>query len=284
VSTLNVAGRPVKVTNPDRVMYAAGGMSKRQVIAYFVAAASALLPALAERPLTRRRWPEGTGGEGFFEKSAPRGMPDWIRTVELQHNRASVRYPVIENPAALAWLGQVGALELHVPQWRLHSKRRARRLVIDLDPGPPAGLAQAAEVALALRALLLSAGIESIPVTSGSKGIHVYADVRALPSAATTRDLALQLGQRLEASMGSLVVTDMARHLRPHKVLVDWSQNSPAKTTICPYSLRGTPSAKVAAPRTWDEIAAPVLAHLTPQEVLGRLESGIEPFGALADT
>lgn len=281
--TLTVDGQPVKVTHPDRLMYADDPMTKRGVIEYYLTAAPALLPALAKRPLTRRRYPEGTASEAFFEKAAPRGMPAWIESVEIEHDRDTVRYPLITHSRDLAWLGQVSALELHVPQWRLDIPV-ARRLVIDLDPGPPAGLDEATTVALALRDLLDSAGITSTPVTSGSKGIHVYADVSGLPADATTKNLALQLGRRLEADLSPLVVTDMTRSLRPGRVLVDWSQNSPAKTTVCPYSLRGGRTPTVAAPRTWEEIATPGLSHLRPDEVLERLATGLEPFGALATT
>ena len=278
---MTVDGQPVKITHPDRLMYP--NMTKTEVIEYFVSAAPALLPALAQRPLTRRRWPDGTQGAGFFEKAAPRGMPDWVRTADVTHHRSTVTYPIIERACDLAWLGQVGALEFHVPQWRLDHPE-PRRLIIDLDPGPPAGLAQAAEVAIALRDLLETAGLSSVPVTSGSKGIHVYADVGRLPKGATTSDLAKQIGQRLQSSMESLVVTNMSRTLRADRVLIDWSQNSPAKTTVCPYSLRGTTTPYVAAPRTWAEIE-PVehLRQLTPSEVLKRLAEGIDTFAHLAE-
>lgn len=262
-------------------MYADDPMTKAEVIAYLIAVAPAILPALALRPLTRRRWPEGTAGAGFFEKAAPAGMPDWIRTTPIPHEDGTVSYPLVEHAADLAWLGQVSALELHVPQWRM-DRRPAGRLVLDLDPGPPAGLAEAAEVALVLRDVLLAMAMPSTPVTSGSKGIHLYALAPPLPDGATVSDLARQLGEHLERRTPSLVLTDMTRDRRPGRVLVDWSQNSPAKTTVCPYSLRGTRRPFVAAPRTWEEIESATLAQLTPADVLERLRSAPDPFASLA--
>lgn len=282
MTAIHVDGLPVTITNPGRALYASG-MTKAEVVAYLLEVAPVLLPGLAERPLTRKRWPNGTAGPGFFEKQAPDGMPAWVRIVEIAHRRrgGTVRYPVVERAADLAWLGQVAALELHVPQWRL-DRPRAGRFVLDLDPGPPAGLADAARVALRMRATLEGLGIASVPVTSGSAGIHVYAAVPDLPDGAGASDLARQLGERAALELPGQVVLDMSRALRPGKVLVDWSQNSPAKTTIAPYSLRGGREPRVAAPRTWAEIADPALAQLDPPEVLARLRRGIEPFGALA--
>lgn len=276
-----VDGQPVRVTHPDRLMYADGSMTKLDVIHYLVAAAPALLPCLRDRPLTRRRWPDGTTGDGFFEKAVPAGMPPWIERIARPHEGGPILYPLITRAPDLVWLGQVAALELHVPQWRL-GHEPAQRMVIDLDPGPPAGLAHAADVALAVRDLLEGLGMASIPVTSGSTGIHVYASIPKLPDDATTSDLARQIGERLARQRPSLVITDMARARRRGRVLVDWSQNSPAKTTICPYSLRGTRSPAVAAPRHWREIEQAGLAQLDPEAVRARLAAGVDPFAALA--
>ena len=179
---LSVAGRDVAVTNLDRVLYPASGTTKRDVLTYLVQASPSLLGVLAGRPVSRRRWPDGVGRPGFMEKNVPAGAPAWIPRVTLQHEDGDVTYPLVTDVACLVWLGQVAALELHVPQWRLpashpsaSSPRTVDRFVLDLDPGEPAGLAEAAVVALAARRLLADDGLDSVPVTSGSKGIHVYA-------------------------------------------------------------------------------------------------------------
>lgn len=307
-ATITIGGHEISVSHPERVIYPAADFTKADVIAYYVDVADALLPVLADRTVTRRRWVTGVDGEGFFEKNAPDGMPEWVPTITLVHSEGPVTYPLVRDRATLAWLGQVSALELHVPQWRLDPPiedepgksgrtkakrtrnpknvrtvetigRRTDRLVIDLDPGPPAGLAEAAQVALALRPILDDLGLPSVPVTSGSKGIHVYARLDgALPGGQSPSELAKALGTRLADELGELVLTDMTRKIREGRVLLDWSQNNPFKTTIAPYSLRGRTEPMVATPRTWDEIAADDLRHLGVEDVRARLADGLEPF------
>lgn len=310
-ASITIGGHEISVSHPDRVIYPAAGFTKADVIAYYVDVADALLPVLADRTVTRRRWVAGVEGEGFFEKNAPDGMPEWVPTITLMHAEGPVTYPLVRDRATLAWLGQVSALELHVPQWRLDPPiedepgakgrakarrtrdlnnvltvetigRRTDRLIIDLDPGPPAGLTEAAQVALALRPILAEFGLPSIPVTSGSKGIHIYARLDAdLPGGVSTSEFAKALGKRLGDELGDLVLTDMTRKIREGKVLLDWSQNNPFKTTIAPYSLRGRSTPMVATPRTWDEIEDPDLRHLDVDDVRARLAGGIEPFATV---
>ncbi|VXC55243.1 ATP-dependent DNA ligase [Aeromicrobium sp. 9AM] len=287
--TVSVAGQRLRLTNPDKVIYPSTGTTKAEVIAYYMEIAPYLLPHLADRIVTRKRWVDGVGtadkpGEVFFEKNLPSSAPSWIRRVEIQHSDHVNTYPVFDSAAALAWAGQVGALELHVPQWKVGprgGKQNPDHLVLDLDPGPGAGLPECVEVAKRARALLRDLDLEAYPVTSGSKGIHLYAGLDGTHDADYVNRFAKQFAQVLEAELPDLVVSSMKKSLRGGKVLVDWSQNNANKTTIAPYSLRGRTEPYVAAPRTWRELNDD-LQHLTMDEVLKRMKRRKDPMADLA--
>jgi bifunctional non-homologous end joining protein LigD len=291
-TVLRVAGQEIRLTTPGRVLYPASGTTKSQVVAYYVEVAAAMLPHLLGRPATRKRWPEGVDGPAFFAKDLEPGTPAWLGRVQVQDNGPKF-YPVLETPAGLAWLGQVSALELHVPQWRFGAPTRPvdatasphvgwpDRVVFDLDPGPGAGLRECVEVASLLRDRLGRLGARSVPVTSGSKGLHVYVPMDDPITSKAASEWAKLVAEQLEKALPELVVTRMAKSLRVGKVLVDWSQNFAVKTTIAPYSLRGRGRPTVAAPRTWDELAEPDLRHLELPEVLERLRGGLDPLSAL---
>ncbi|MEU6582050.1 ATP-dependent DNA ligase [Nocardia sp. NPDC046763] len=272
-SRRDFGGIEVGLTNLDKVLYPATGTTKGEVIDYFTAIAPALLPHIAQRPVTRKRWPNGVDEQSFFEKNLAEHAPKWLERRTVQHSDRPVTYPLIDNLAGMAWLGQQAALELHVPQWCFDGAEVGdiTRLVFDLDPGPGAGLAQCAEVALILRDVVREVGLEAYPVTSGSKGIHVYVplDRRLGPNGASA--VAKQVATNLQQLRPELVTATMAKSARGGKVFLDWSQNNPAKTTIAPYSLRGRTEPWVAAPRAWTEIEKPKrLRHLRFDEVLRR--------------
>ncbi len=191
---------------------------------------------------------------------------------------------MVNDPATLTWFGQINSLEVHVPQWQVDShgnQLQPDRLVLDLDPGDGAGLEECREVALLARAILQDVGLDPVPVTSGSKGIHLYAALDGTQSSDSISAFAKELARALEADHPDLAVSDMKKTLRRGKVLVDWSQNSAAKTTIVPYSLRGRSTPTVAAPRTWREISSPKLTHLDYQAVMRRVSDGKDPFAAV---
>ncbi|MHC2187293.1 bifunctional non-homologous end joining protein LigD [Rathayibacter agropyri] len=278
---VSVGGRTLRLTNLDKVVYPEAGFTKASVLAYYASVASAMLPHLARRPVTRKRWVDGVGtaerpGEVFFEKNLPSSAPYWLSRTRLAHSSRDVEYPLIDDVAGLTWLAQQAALELHVPQWRVGSdgeRRPPDRLVLDLDPGEGAGLAECAEVAFLARDLLEGMGLAPLPVTSGSTGIHLYCPLDASATSDQISAVAHELAKVLESDHRDLVVSDMKKTLREGKVLVDWSQNSAAKTTIAPYSLRGRLRPAAAAPRTWEELGAEGLRHLAPDEVVERLRS-----------
>ena len=287
---VRVDGRELVLTNLDKVMYPETGTTKADVLAYYAAVASVLIPAAANRPATRKRWVHGVGtaeapGEMFFQKNLDHSTPGWVPRASITHKERTIQYPLVNDPATLTWLAQIAALEIHVPQWRVDSHGNALppdRLVLDLDPGDGAGLAECVEVAKLARSILQDVGLEPVPVTSGSKGIHLYAALDGSQSSDQVSEFAHELARALEADHPDLAVSDMKKTLRTGKVLVDWSQNSAAKTTIVPYSLRGRLRPTVAAPRTWRELGAPSLHQLDYLEVMKRVKAGKDPFAVIS--
>ncbi|MDY0909350.1 ATP-dependent DNA ligase [Microbacterium sp. CFBP9034] len=286
---VSIGGRRLRVTNLDKVLYPETGTTKGEVIDYYTRIAPLLIPHVIGRPVTRKRWPEGVGtddepGMVFFAKDLERGAPSWVKRMPIPHSTGTKDYPLVGDVPTLVYLAQVASLELHVPQWRFTpdgERGPADRLVLDLDPGPGAGLAECAIVAGWARTILTGMGLEPYPVTSGSKGIHLYT---ALPPGQTTEQasmIAKELARSIEADHPDVVVSSMKKTERHGKVLIDWSQNNGAKTTIAPYSLRGRSHPTVAAPRSWDEIEAPGLRHLLFEEVLERMDELGDPMDAL---
>ena len=292
--TVEVDGRRLKLSNLDKVLYPATGTTKGEVLHYYAQVSPVLLPHLADRAVTRIRWPNGTGEQSFFEKNLPSGAPDWLRYVTLSSTGSrgggdSIDYPVIEDLAGLTYLANLASLELHVHQWRLGRNNQPKnpdRLVIDLDPGAPAGLHECAQVALLVRDRLAELDLPTAPVTSGSKGLHLYAALPGRLNADEVRDLAKKVAQELTRSHPDLVLWQMTKAMRGGKVFLDWSQNTRTKTTISPYSLRGTEAPYAAAPRTWEEIEegaaeGATLEQLQMDEVLARVEKLGDVFGEL---
>jgi bifunctional non-homologous end joining protein LigD len=278
--TVTVDGRRLRLSNLDKVLYPKSGTTKGEVLQYLAQVAHVLVPHAANRPATRKRWPDGTGGQMFFQKNLDASTPDWVKRRSIQHKTSANDYVLVNDLATLTWLGQTATLEVHTPQWqfgRTGAHLDPDRLVLDLDPGPGAGLPECAQVARWAREILQGMGLEPYPVTSGSKGIHLYA---ALGKARDTRlgsdavsAVAHELARYLESEHPDLVVSDMSKKLRAGKVLVDWSQNNANKTTISPYSLRGLDRPWVAAPRTWEELEDPDLAQLDADQVVARIEA-----------
>src|SRR6195256_5155777 len=264
----------VKLTNPDKVLYPATGTTKAEVFDYYIGIAEVMLPHIAGRPATRKRWPNGVDETSFFEKQLASSAPDWLNRASITHRSGTTTYPIIDTVEALAWIAQQAALEVHVPQWRFVGEQPgpATRLVFDLDPGEGVTMKQMCEVAQAVRELMADIGLTTYPLTSGSKGLHLYAPLEEPVSSRGAVVVAKRVAQQLEQAMPKLVTSTMTRSLRAGKVFLDWSQNNGSKTTIAPYSLRGREHPPVAAPRTWDEIADPKLRHLRFDEVLKRVE------------
>ena len=277
----------VRLTNPDKVLYPATGTTKAEIFEYYVAIADAMVPHIAGRPVTRKRWPNGVDEPDFFEKQLASSAPDWLHRGTIHHKSGTTTYPIIDTREGLAWIAQQASLEVHVPQWRFvgagddSEPGPATRIVFDLDPGDGVTMPQLCEVAGAVRELMTDIGLDTYPVTSGSKGIHLYAPLADPISSRGASVLAKRIAQQLEKSMPKLVTATMTKSLRTGKVFLDWSQNSSAKTTIAPYSMRGREHPTVAAPRTWDELDDPNLRHLRFDEVLERVERDGDPIAPI---
>jgi bifunctional non-homologous end joining protein LigD len=289
---VEVDGRTLKISNLGKVLYPGSGTTKGEVLNYYAQVAPVLLPHLADRAVTRIRWPNGTEAMQFFEKNLPSGAPSWLRSVTVPSTGSrgggdKIVFPVIEGLADLTYFANLASLELHVHQWTVGGNGRPKnpnRMVIDLDPGAPAGLQECCRVALMVRDKLEAQGLSAAPVTSGSKGLHMYAALPGKRNADEVRDDAQKIAQELTREEPDLVLWKMTKSLRGGKVFLDWSQNTGAKTTISPYSLRGKARPYVAAPRTWEEIeegAEEGLGQLEMDEVLARIGEHGDIFGDL---
>ncbi len=285
---VDVEGHSLALTNLEKVLYPAVGFTKGEVLDYYTRVAPVLLPHLAGRALTRKRYPNGVDGPPFFEKNAPRGTPGWVTVATLpspgsSKGRETIDYTVVDSLAALVWTANLAALELHTHQWRV-DRDSPDLLVLDLDPGAPATVVECCEVAQLLRAALAADGLTAYAKTSGSKGLQLYARADRFASSDETSAYAKGLAQRLERSHPDLVLHRMTKSLRPGKVLVDWSQNSAAKTTVSVYSLRARERPTVSTPVTWAEVEAcsePQELVFTSADVLGRVERDGDLFAPL---
>jgi len=285
---VDVEGTSVVLSNLDKVLYPEVGFTKGEVLDYYTRIAPVLLPHLAERAVTRKRYPDGVAGQVFFEKNAPRGTPEWVRTVELpspgsSKGRDTIDYVVVDDLATLVWTANLASLELHTHLWRV-DRESPDLIVFDLDPGPPATIVECCQVAQLLQPLLAADGLTPVAKTSGSKGMQLYARADGFASSEETSAYAKGLAQRLEKAHPDLVVHRMTKALRPGKVLVDWSQNSAAKTTVSVYSLRARDRPTVSTPVTWDEVSDCRAAGdlvFDSAEVLARVASHGDLFALL---
>ncbi|MBA3310632.1 MAG: ATP-dependent DNA ligase [Nocardioidaceae bacterium] len=256
--SVEVEGQTLRLSNLDKVLYPETGFTKGEVIDYYAGVADVLLPHLRDRLLTRKRWPNGTGEQFFFEKNTPRGTPGFVRTAFMaEHGDNGVEYVVADDLPTLVWLANLAALELHVHQWKVGPRggpQDADLVVFDLDPGTPADIVDCCNVALALRELLAADGLTAFAKTSGNKGAQLYVPIEPASSKQTSA-YAKRLAEQLAQALPDLVVAAMDKRVRKGKVFIDWSQNNAAKTTVAPYSLRGVARPSVSTPLTWDEVA-----------------------------
>lgn len=258
---VEIEGRRIRLSNLDKVLYPETGFTKGEVIDYYARVAPTLLPHVKDRPLTLKRYPDGVEAESFFEKNVSRHAPDWVRTVRIETPGSSrgseaADYALVQDLPTLVWVAHLASLELHVPQWTVGprgGRRNPDLLVFDLDPGAPATIVECCEVALRLRELLEADGLTVLPKTSGSKGMQLYSPVLT-SSLERTSEYARALAEELAREQPELIVSRMAKNLRPGKVFIDWSQNNPNKTTVAAYSLRARSSPTVSTPLTWEEV------------------------------
>ena len=255
-STVEVQGKQLKLSNLEKVLYPATGFTKQQVIDYYVRIAPAMVPHLAGRPLTRKRYPNGVDEEFFYEKNAPQHRPDWVKTAPIWsgRNRRTIHYILADDLATLVWLANLAAIELHPSLSLADDITCPTMMVFDLDPGAPATIVQCCQVGLWLREIFDHFGLRSFPKTSGSKGLQIYVPLNTPTNYESTKTFSHALAQLLEHEHPELVVSDMKKQVRTGKVFVDWSQNDEHKTTVAVYSLRAREHPTVSTPVTWEEV------------------------------
>lgn len=273
-TSVDVGGRTLQLSNLDKVLWPATGYTKGQMIDYFARIAPVMVPHLAGRPVTLRRWPDGVEAGSFFEKNCPSHRPAWMRTL----TQGDVAYCLLEEPAALVWTANLAAVELHPTLASAPDLERPRSVVFDLDPGPPADLLTCARVASLLRSALDRLDLQAWAKTSGGKGLQLYVPVNTPVGYERTRAFALGLARVLHQAQPDLVVTTQDRSARPGKVLIDWSQNHPTKTTVSVYSLRAWTTPSASTPVTWDELDDALAGgdgdglRFSPDDVLRRVD------------
>jgi len=272
-STIEIQGKQLKLSNLEKVLYPAAGFTKQQIIDYYVRIAPAILPHLAARALTRKRYPNGVDEEFFYEKNAPKYRPDWVKTAPIwsEGNRRMVHYIVVDDLPTLVWLANLAAIELHPSLALVKDITCPTMMVFDLDPGPPANIVQCCQVARWLREIFEHFGLQSFPKTSGSKGLQIYVPLNTPTNYEQTKTFARALAQLLEQEHPDMVVSDMKKQLRTGKVFVDWSQNDEHKTTVAVYSLRARERPTVSTPVTWEEV----------EKTLNKKDAGLLVFEAL---
>jgi bifunctional non-homologous end joining protein LigD len=277
-----IAGRRVRLTNLDKVLYPAVGFTKAEVIDYYTRVSAVMLPHVEGRALTFRRWPNGVREKPFFEKNCPDHRPGWVRVLP---GPGDVTSCTLEETAAFAWAGNQAALEIHVPMARGEDLATPTALVFDLDPGAPADVVTCARVAGLVRDVLASVGLEAWAKTSGSKGLQLMVPLHTPTTHEHAGSFALAVGQLLERQRPDLVLTEMTKAKRPGKVFVDWSQNSFHKTTIGAYSLRGLEEPTVSTPVDWDELEDATSVEdlrFSAPDVLERVERSGDLFAPVA--
>jgi bifunctional non-homologous end joining protein LigD len=256
---VEVDGRELSLTNLDKVLYPEAGFSKGEMVDYYARVAPAILPHLAGRAVTLRRFPEGVDDldAAFFEKRCPKHRPQWVKTarVEAGPRAGKIDFCVCDSLPTLIWMAQLAAVELHPSLSLSRAPKRPTVLAFDLDPGPPADVVDCCRVGLRLREFFDHFGLRCFPKTSGSKGLQVYLPLNGRTSYEVTKPFAKAIAQLLEKQTPDLVVSKMKKLEREGKVFVDWSQNHQRKTTICVYSLRARERPTVSTPITWDEVA-----------------------------
>ena len=277
---VEIEGRTLELSNLDKVLWPKAGFTKAHVIDYYSKIAPVLLPHLAGRALTLKRYPNGVEGPFFYEKSCPSHRPDWVRTegIYSETRGEDIRFCVVDDLATLVWAANLADLELHTYLASAQDPQQPTTMVFDLDPGPGTTIVECAEVALDIRAMLKDLGLESFAKSSGSKGMQFYVPLNTPTSFEETKPFARALGEILEREKPDSVTTNMKKSEREGRVFIDWSQNDDHKTTVCVYSLRAKEMPTVSTPLTWDEVAAiarerdPALGRFLPHEVLARVE------------
>jgi bifunctional non-homologous end joining protein LigD len=245
----------VRFSNLDKVLYPEAGITKAQVIEYYIRLAPRMLNVLTDRPLALARFPDSIDKPGFYEKDAPLGTPAWVKTFTRYSETAQrpVHYVVCNNLDTLLWLANLAALELHVPLSRMDRFERPDLVLFDIDPNPPANTDNAVEAALLIKEKLDSVGLRSYVKTSGKRGLHVVIPIVREYTFKQTREFVHQIAKRLTRE-SPIIISELQKMKPPGTVYIDYLQNAHGKTMACPYSLRAVPRAAVSTPLDWKEV------------------------------
>ncbi len=281
---VEVEGRRLRLSNLDKVLYPEVGFTKGQVIDYYTRAAPWLLGHLRGRALTLKRYPNGVEGGHFYEKQKPSHAPEWVRSEAIQAGDRTIDFVLCDDLPTLVWLANLADLELHPSLALARDPAAPTVLAFDLDPGPPAGIAECCEVALLLREVLSQLGLECFVKTSGSKGMQLYAPLNTGVTYDDTKPFAHGVARLLESRHKDLIVSAMRKSLRAGKVFIDWSQNDRHKTTVGVYSLRARERPTVSTPLAWDELDSPEALSFDSAEVLARLDEHGDLFAGVLET
>ena len=279
-TSIKIGRRELTLSNPDKIYWPEVGFTKGEMVAYYRALAPAIVPHLKNRAITLKRYPDGVTAFSFFEKNCPKHRPDWVRTVDVDRKKdgKTVHYCVGWDEATLVWMANLGSIELHVSLARASSLMRPTAMVYDLDPGAPATIVECCELALEMRKRLRRMGLEVFPKTSGSKGLHLFVPLNTAVTFERTSGLAHAFALEMEEEMPDFVVSTQKKTERDGKILIDWSQNGPHKTTVSVYSLRARDLPTCSTPVTWREVQAcvkkgdPELLQFTAGDVLARVK------------
>jgi DNA ligase D len=252
---IEVGGRVVKLTNPDRVYFPARGETKHDLVDYYIAVADGIVRALRDRPCMLHRYPEGVGGEKIYQKRLPKGAPDWVETVEVSFpsGRTADELCVTEI-GSVVWAVQMSTVEFHPWHTRRFAVEQPDELRIDLDPQPGTGFAEAKRAAAVVHEVLDELGWVGWPKTSGNRGIHIYIRIQPDHGFKEVRRAALAFGREVERRIPDLVTTAWWKEERGEKVFLDFNQNAKDRTIAAAYSVRGFPHGPVSAPVTWQEL------------------------------
>src|SRR6187397_2961168 len=276
-----VAGRQVPISNPDKVLFPERGHTKRDLVHYYLAVADGALRAAGDRPNVLVRYPNGVGGEFFYQKRAPDSRPDWIDVVELKFPSGRTATEVVpRDAAALVWMANLACLELHPHPVRADDLDHPDELRVDLDPVPGIEWRQLQEVARIVRATLDDVGLVGWPKTSGSRGIHVIVRIERRWTFLEVRRAALALAREVERRAPALATSKWWKEER-HGVFIDFNQNAKDRTVASAYSVRPQPDARVSTPVTWDEIDVCNPADFTMATVPARLAAIGDPHAGI---
>jgi bifunctional non-homologous end joining protein LigD len=280
---LDVAGREVTITNPEKVFFPASGLTKLDLVRYYLSVADGALRGAGGRPMALKRYVNGVEGEAFYQKRAPQSRPDWIETVELRFpSGRTASEIVLRDEAQLAWVVNLGCVDLHPHPVRAEDLEHPDELRVDLDPIPGVPWSDVRSVALVVREALADFGLTGWPKTSGSRGFHINCRIRPRWTFTQVRRAAVALAREVEQRVPALATSRWWKEER-HGVFIDYNQNAKDRTTASAYSVRPTSDARVSTPLHWDEVPDCVPERFTVATVPARLSAGGDPWAGIDD-